>query len=132
MKRMEPPDRERRLGLPARRALGAAILVAASAQASGATASGSFRVTVDVFTQDKTTVECARTAVPGPFGDKVSIACVPQTGSTSAAVPPFLLHLFRDGTQVGTIDGFMATGTITSWRVVHVANRDYLEIVVGW
>jgi hypothetical protein len=132
MKPTQPRGRERRRNSPARRALGAALLIAASAHAHGASATGSFRVTVDLFTQDKQAVECGRSAQPGPSGDKVFIACVPQTRSPVHATAPFLLHIFREGLQIGTVDGFMASGTITSWRVVHLANRDYLEIVVGW
>jgi hypothetical protein len=131
MKRENPP-RERRRDSPARRALGAALLIAASAQAQGASATGSFRVTVDLFTQDKEAVECGRSAVVGPMGNKVSIACVPQTGAPMAPSSPFMLHVSRQGLPIATVDGFMATGSITSWRVVRRANRDYLEIVVGW
>jgi len=43
-----------------------------------------------------------------------------------------LFHVHRGADWIGQIDADMGTGTITSWRVVHVANRDYLEIMVGW
>ena len=30
------------------------------------------------------------------------------------------------------LDGNIGTGTVTSWRIVNLANRDYLELMLGW
>ena len=45
---------------------------------------------------------------------------------------------YRYATQVlwsdwleGT-DSTFGTGTVTSWRIVNLANRDYLELMLGW
>ena len=64
------------------------------------------------------------------ISSSVKVSC--STQGVVETNPRFLLHVFRAGEWLGTVDGAMATGTVTSWRVVHVANREYLELVVGW
>jgi len=32
----------------------------------------------------------------------------------------------------GGVDSYTGPGTITSWRMVSLADRDYLEIQIGW
>ena len=38
----------------------------------------------------------------------------------------------RDAGIPGTIDSYAGAGTTTSWRVIRLANLDYLELMVGW
>lgn len=35
-------------------------------------------------------------------------------------------------TRFGAVDLYAGAGTITSWRVVHLTDWDYLEMTVGW
>ena len=60
----------------------------------------------------------------------VTVHCTPS----GAVVAParFLLHVYWAGQWLGTVDGTTGDGTITSWRVLRVADRDYLEIMVAW
>ena len=76
----------------------------------------------------KNTVQC------GTAGDRVvSLTCTTTGDRPNTPLKPQQpLFLFRGNEWLGTVDSMMTTGTVTSWRVVRVANRDYLEIVVGW
>ena len=44
----------------------------------------------------------------------------------------YLLQASRDGHLLGTVDSYICAGTITSWRVVNLVDRDYLEMLVDW
>jgi hypothetical protein len=104
--------------------------VALLAAGSGFARSGGqpFAVRVDLSTAPLTAT-CAESITPGTT-TQVSIEC----GQTKS--PPrsthVLLHVFRADEWVGSVDGRMATGTVTSWRVVRLAQREYLEMTVGW
>ena len=37
-----------------------------------------------------------------------------------------------NGLRYGGVDMYAGAGTITSWRVVHFTDWDYLEMTVGW
>ena len=70
-----------------------------------------------------------------PATNKVTIACgantpTPEPTLVPAAPPRYLLHVYRAGEWL--VDDQMGNGTLTSWRIVHVANREYLEMTVGW
>lgn len=72
-------------------------------------------------------VQCASAVEPG---SKITINCQKPTAPVEL-VPRYLMHVYRAGEWI-TVDGQMGTGTLTSWRIVHVANREYLEMMVGW
>jgi hypothetical protein len=114
-------------------ALGAVLLAAASLGAPAAQKSASFKVMVDLISDAKDTVQCDRTTRPS-VPPSVTVVCVPAGGqaTTTRTDPRFMLNLYESGAFLGTVDGMMSTGTVTSWRVVHLVNRDYLEIMVGW
>jgi hypothetical protein len=68
-----------------------------------------------------------------PATNKVTIACganPPVPTVVGAEAPRYLLHVYRAGEWL--VDDQMGNGTLTSWRIVHVANREYLEMTVGW
>ena len=94
----------------------------------------SFRVTVTLkpAQEDLPVATCSN--VLDPATDKVVVICLGgQTGSTptpQASLPRYLLHIYRPGEWL--VDDQIGTGTLTSWRIVHVANREYLEMMVGW
>lgn len=133
-------DRVRGGPLAASRALLRTALVVAAAglalPALGANASAAFRVNVDLLTEFKSVVQCDRTSIKNEAGETVNVTCVdegrPAVAAPAQRDPRFLLHLWRGGGAIGTVEGLTPPGTVTSWRVINAANRDYLEIVVGW
>ena len=104
----------------------AVLLAAASGAVLAKSASAPFAVTVTLFPAFKDTIDCGTTRQ----GSSFSVNC--SSPGSSATNPRFLLQVYREGAQVGTVDGSTAPGTVTSWKVVRVADRDFLEIVVGW
>lgn len=112
-------------------ALGAALLATVSLGAGAGQTSASFIVAVDFLAVEKNTGQCDRTAQTGT-PSVVLVNCGSPGTLPTRPDNRFLLNLYRTGEFLGTVDGMMSTGTVTSWRVVHVMNRDYLEIMVGW
>jgi hypothetical protein len=113
-----------------RLALAALLLAGTSAACEAREASASFLVKVDLITDLKNTAECQQTTSRPP-ASSVNIKCT--TGAPiPAGTPRFVFDMYDSGMWLGTVDGVMTTGTVTSWRVVRLVNRDYLEIVVGW
>ncbi len=125
---------------PAARArfLAAWVATAGLLEAGAASTSGSFNVTVELTTDNKVVAECDRTTTGTSGGGAVQVTCVDTSTQPASAAqatrpdPRFLLQLQRGGGTIGTVDGLVPPGTVTSWRVVSGADRDYLEIVVGW
>ncbi len=124
------------------RAGAVALALAMTASASASQAGASFAVTVDL----RTTLD-GGTCVVAPESPArpsvVSVDChakpLEPTAAPRTAVAP------RDGRAVrflvpdgngrqlyGGVDLYAGTGTITSWRVVHLTDWDYLEMTVGW
>lgn len=122
LQRRDGPARHRRW----RTWTAAALLAALSGAVLAKSASAPFAVTVTLFPAFKDTVDCGTSQQ----GSTVSVKC--GTAGSGASNPRFLLEVYREGAQIGTVDGSTAPGTVTSWKVVRVADRDFLEIVVGW
>ena len=128
----------RRRHRPSLRRQGALALALISATAATPFAAPpvnqSFRVTVTLKTglEPPPVANCSN--VLDPVTNKVTIICVGgQTGSTPTQTtepPRYLLHVYRPGEWL--VDDQIGNGTLTSWRIVHVANREYLEMMVGW
>jgi hypothetical protein len=118
-----------------RRAAAVCALALASIAAEASTSSASFGVSVTLFPNFKDVAACGETT----SGAHVSVSCTTNPPSSTPASTPsgaqpgrFMLELYRDGAKVGTVDGETAPGSVASWKVYHVADRDFLEIVVGW
>lgn len=88
---------------------------------------------------------CKKNNIPSGHGAVVTVVCT--TGAVVAIEPghdgqPFTpMHggVYRYVTQVSpngdlsdTVDAFSGAGTTTAWRVVKSADRDYLEMTLGW
>ena len=74
-------------------------------------------------------------AVPaeGAAGFEVKVTLSASKAARSGPIAAALLfHISRTGEWIGASDEVAGAGTVTSWRVVHIANRDYLEMMVGW
>lgn len=127
MPRTAPAREAIRRGGPlqaARRALFLGLL-GASVAAYGASVTGAFNVRVDLSTNDKAAVQCERELEATGVRVKCDQLATP-------ARPRVLLHVLLGNGAEPTVDSTLATGTVTSWRVVRGAGRDYVEIVVGW
>jgi hypothetical protein len=78
---------------------------------------------------------CKTGEVVRPDGISATVTCVPvpvpKDPGKPRVVSSVLFHISR-GTWLGTADETMGLGTVTSWRVIRLANRDYLEMMVGW
>lgn len=121
--------RQRRLPLLRRQgALGIALVAGAGTLFAAMPVSQSFRVTVTlVAPAESGKVQCG--TLPEPATGRVKITCAtPGSRDTSR----YHLAVYRAGEWIGNVDGEMGTGTVTSWRIVHAANREYLEMTVGW
>jgi hypothetical protein len=103
-----------------------ALLALASASVPAASVTSAFRVSVLLLPPFKDTACNGTTAT-----SSVSVTCS-GTGPGTPFDSRYLLHVYRGPQVVQTVDASMDSGTVTSWRVVHAANRDFLEIVVGW
>jgi len=128
---MDARLRRARLRKAPRSRLALLVTLALGATASYAgTASQPFAVQVDIAPAE-TTATCSQvTTLSGKAN--VSIDCAPAAPARATAPPHLLLHIFREADWIGTVDGVLATGTVTSWRVVRFAQREYLEMTVGW
>jgi len=117
---------ESRGGRIGRRVITACALVLASMVAHAATRSASLGVSVVLFPNEKDVAACQNSA----SGPNVSVTC--SSGGAGSQRTRFMLELYREGVKLGTVDGETAAGSVASWKVYRVADRDFLEIVVGW
>ena len=107
----------------------ASALACASLDAVSAQKSASFMVLVDLITDSKTGI-CERTTA-NTGSPIVTLNCAVST-PVQRPDSRFLLNVYEGGHYLGSVDGMMSTGTVTSWRVINLPKRDYLEIMVGW
>ena len=107
------------------------------------TAQASFSVSINV--QPANTALCRSAASIGIFGAAVTVICttgafVSYAGNNTqlpwATVQDsayrFVTNVSASGDSLGTVDSYTGAGTVTSWRVIKLANRDYLEMMVHW
>lgn len=122
----------------------------------GAQTGSQFNVTVTLDPQLKTQPPdppatdsgsglCRTRNMPGAFGAMVTVVCAtgvvveiwspdsrsswaPTHGSSYRFLPPVSLA----GVMSGSLDMNTGLGTVTSWRVIKLADRDYLEMTVRW
>ena len=88
---------------------------------------------------------CVNTTSADHFGARATVVC--STGalvdlspgrSASPSIPMhggafrYVTQVFWNGDWIDSIDDSQGTGTVTSWRRVNLANRQYLELTVGW
>lgn len=130
------------------RAVGLALVIGACALPGYATqGSARFNVTVDVRGRENApaTEFCRTNTGAGGFGATVTVVCSTgavvdiSSGQSGFPLVPmrggayrYLFQITRAGELLGTVDTYMGLATVTSWRVVHLTNRDYLEMTVGW
>jgi hypothetical protein len=115
----------------------AAALVLAQLPAHAAESSTRFDIAVTLRVDTPPEFgACKAGEVLHPQGIAATVTCSPVPGPTptdhnKTVVSSVVFHISR-GAWLGTADESMGLGTVTSWRVIHLANRDYLEMMVGW
>ena len=88
---------------------------------------------------------CRNTAGADAFGAHVTVVCATgalvdiSPGRGGAPWVPmhggayrYVTQVFWNGDWIDNVDDRTGMGTTTSWRIVNLANRDYLELTVGW
>ena len=117
--------------------------------ANAAQGSGQFYVTATLLTAATapSSAFCLSSNTPGSFGAHVTVVCSTgavvdiSPGSPATGMPWSPMHggAYRFLTNISSASGFLGTvdsdtgpGTVTSWRLVNLADRDYLEMLVGW
>ncbi len=88
---------------------------------------------------------CLNTTSADNFGARATVVC--STGALVDLAPGrsnnpwipmhggafrYVTQVFWNGDWIDSIDDSPGSGTVTSWRRVNLANREYLEITVGW
>jgi len=88
---------------------------------------------------------CRGSARVGVFGETVIVVCssgesVAFSGDTTG-LPwspvqdggyRFITYTPESDESLDEISSYAGVGTVTSWRVVNLSNRDYLELMIGW
>jgi hypothetical protein len=127
-------------------ALAAAVSMS-SCPAAAAQSSSRFGVTVNLETSGgpPSSAFCRTTSLPGSFGATVTIVC--STGVVVDIAPSrpgaplspmhggsyrYLTQVSVGGQILGTVDLYSGLGTITSWRVVNLVDRQYVEMTLNW
>lgn len=87
---------------------------------------------------------CRSTSMIGTFGSTMTVYCssgaiadfsgdpstLPWTTKQDSSYR-YVTQVSRAGELLGTIDIYTG-GTITSWRMIRLVDRDYLEMMVHW
>ena len=124
----------------------AAVFCAAPTTVDAGQSSSRFQVTVDYHSDtNPTSAFCRSSDVPHSFGSTVTYVCatgvVVDISPTHPGMPWSPTHggAYRYITQVnvggqvlGTVDIYSGLGTITSWRVVNLVDRQYVEMTLNW
>ena len=120
------------------RTAGAALVASAwTFQVLAGQASAPFAVKVDLQTTRSTGL-CKSSELADRPELQVLVVCSTDPG-VERPVPKqtrpwdyrFSIPL-RIGDLNGNVDLYSGAGTITSWRMVRLSNREYLEMTVGW
>jgi hypothetical protein len=137
-----------RVSAPWRRGWAAGALALAlglTGPAWGGQASATFAVNVDLHTSPDTGA-CQSSPEAPSAPSVVTIDCrngQPLDPATPPSTPPasaardarayrFMIPTGDGDLRYGGVDLYAGAGTITSWRVVHYTDWDYLEMTVGW
>jgi hypothetical protein len=129
----------------------AAFLSAAPPALLAAQGSAQFQLSVQLQptgskgNTDPPSAFCRTDSLPGTFGATVTIVC--STGVVVDIEAPrfqerlspvhggayrYLTQVSAGGQILGTVDFYSGLGTITSWRVVNLVDRQYVEMTLNW
>jgi hypothetical protein len=132
------------------RAAACVLAIAAAGTAQGAHTESRFNVevTLEMGSQVPALSDsglCRISNMPGAFGAVVTVVCatgvvveiwspnshsswLPTHGGSYRFLPPVSLA----GVMSGSLDMNTGLGTVTSWRVIKMADHDLLEMTVRW
>ena len=131
----------------------AATVALLAVSAHAAQVSGKFNVTVTLLSatlRSTTGGSLGNTAFCSispslAFGALVTVVCAtgevvditaPARGTSGAPVHGGAYRFTLPGSYAGGLpdfyDGYTGPGTIASWRMIQLADRDYYELLVGW
>ena len=74
------------------------------------------------------TVVCSTGAVVDISPGRTGMPWSPMHGGAYR----YVTQVFWNGDWVESLDDTPGTGTVTSWRIVNLLNRNYVELTVGW
>jgi hypothetical protein len=126
--------------------LSAVLLVSVVLPSHAKQGTGQFAVTLTLAANGQPVSGLCRSATQvGIFGAAVVVACatgqaVEFTGdattlpwtSASDGSYRYVTQVSQGGETLGTVDSYAGGATATSWRVIRVADRDYIEMMVHW
>lgn len=76
------------------------------------------------------TVVCA-TGITGTTGMPTGVSSLPWTSMPDNTYR-FMLSNYRDGEQFHETYSYGGAGTVASWRMIKLNDRDYLEMMLHW
>ncbi len=76
----------------------------------------------------RATVVCSTGALVDLSPGRINNPWIPMHGGAFR----YVTQVFWNGDWIDSIDDSPGTGTVTSWRRVNLANREYLELTIGW
>lgn len=120
-----------------------ALFLGASSAAFCAQSRASFEVSVKLAPQDDPSQVCRITDSPTAHGATVLVICstgvvvdvLPGAGHNApmhGAAYRFRIPGGMSSDLIGAVDFYAGAGTVTSWRVVSYAGREFVEMMVGW
>ena len=107
--------------------------------------SGQFNVTASLQSANSPTVFCRTN--PGGLAFNAAVTVVCSTGAVVDISPGrtgipwspmhggayrYVTQVLWNGDWLESLDDTPGTGTVTSWRIVSLLNRNYIELTVGW
>jgi len=132
------------------RLAGLAVLTGWLAFANAGTSSATFAVSATYVSGNGPAASGFCTSGPSrsTFGAIVTVVCgtgaVVNIKAPKTALPWTALHggayryshiaenEFRGSRWIGAIESYTGIGTITSWHLVSLTDRDYMELQIGW
>lgn len=125
------------------------VLGFAAVPVNAAQLNGQFNVTVNLQSANSPTLPQTIFCHTNPgglaFGAIVTVVCSTgpvvdiSPGRTGRSGSPmnggayrYVTQVFWNGDWVESLDDTPGTGTVTSWRIVNLLNRNYVELTVGW
>jgi hypothetical protein len=109
----------------------AAFLWATAECASPVSTTFAVNVSLQSKTASPATGFCSKTIGARGFARVVTVVC--STGMmVDVSSPHYYIRVSRDGALLATVESNTGTETTTSWRVVSLPERDYLEMTVKW
>jgi hypothetical protein len=110
-------------------------------------ASAPFTVSINLQTNSgalPNTGICRSTSMVGAFGTTVTVYCATGAIASFSGDPStlpwttkqdssyrYVTQVSRGSELLGTLDIYTG-GTVTTWRMINLAHRDYLEMMVHW